>query len=97
MWPVRIILPLGEVMDLSKLQSLLDDQYEWPSQYKFKFVGNDTHRQLLSDAVGTKPHHERPSNSGKYISYTFNVTVNSSQEVISIYQEVAKISGIISL
>ncbi len=84
-------------MDLTKLQALLDDQYTWPSKYKFKFVGNEGHREDLAKAVGHKATNERPSKSGKYISFTFDIRLNSSQEVISIYQEVAKISGIIAL
>lgn len=84
-------------MNLDKLQSLLDDQYTWPSIYKFKFVGNDSHREDLTELVGQKPCQERPSKSGKYISYTFNVEISASDEVITIYQKVSKLSGIMSL
>ena len=84
-------------MNLDKLQSLLDDQYEWPSTYKFKFVGNEENRCELTDIIGQEPCQERPSRTGKYISFTFNVKITESQEVITIYQKVSKISGIMSL
>jgi len=84
-------------MDFTKLQGLLDSEYEWPANYQFKFVGNETHREELSAAVGVAPSKERPSSSGKYISYTFVVSIKESKEVISIYEKVSKISGIISL
>lgn len=84
-------------MDYSKLLDLLDSEYEWPANYQFKFVGNESHRDELTAAVGAKPSKERPSSSGKYISYTFIVEIKESNEVISIYKKVSKISGIISL
>lgn len=84
-------------MNLDKLESLLDDQYDWPSVYKFKFVGNDDHRQDLTDIVGQKPCKENASRNGKYISFTFNVKITETTEVISIYKKVSKLSGIMSL
>jgi putative lipoic acid-binding regulatory protein len=84
-------------MDYSKLQDLLDSEYEWPANYQFKFVGNESHREDLTNAVGVAPHKERPSSSGKYISFTFVVEIKASHEVISIYKKVSQISGIISL
>ncbi len=84
-------------MNLDKLESLLDDQYEWPSTYKFKFVGNEGHRDELTDIIGQKPCKENASRTGKYISFTFNVQIQESSEVISIYQKVSKLSGIMSL
>ncbi|MFG1485227.1 DUF493 family protein [Halobacteriovorax sp. GFR7] len=84
-------------MDLAKLKALLDDQYEWPAVYNFKFIGNDSNRDELIMAVGEKPHHEKPSKTGKYISFTFNVTCNSSDEVLTIYERVGRLHGILAL
>lgn len=84
-------------MDFDKLKNLLDDQYDWPSEYTFKFVGQDHHRDELAKHVGEDAHKEQPSKSGKYISYTFKITISSSDEVIEIYKKVSSISGIISL
>ena len=84
-------------MDFDKLRSLLENQYEWPQIYTFKFVGTPENKTQLIVCVGQAPCQERPSRSGKYVSYTFNVTISSTDEVISIYEEVIKISGIISL
>lgn len=84
-------------MDLDKLQALLDDQSEWPSAYTFKFIGKDHHRDALEQQVGVSATKEQPSSSGKYISFTYSLTVKSSQEVIDVYKKVASISGIITL
>ncbi|MFG1499450.1 DUF493 family protein [Halobacteriovorax sp. XZX-3] len=84
-------------MDLTKLKALLDDQYEWPAVYNFKFIGNETNRDELIMAVGEKPHHEKPSKTGKYISFTFNVKCNSSDEVLTIYERVGRLHGILAL
>lgn len=84
-------------MDFSKLQDLLDSQYTWPDKYSFKFVGNEGHRDELIKVIGTEPSNERPSKSGKYISFTFTVEILKSEDVITIYKNVSKISGIISL
>lgn len=84
-------------MDMSKLKALLDDQYDWPAKYNFKFIGNDSNRDELIMAVGAEPHHERPSKTGKFISFTFIVTCKSSDEVLTIYERVSRLHGIISL
>ncbi|EQC46540.1 DUF493 family protein [Bacteriovorax sp. Seq25_V] len=84
-------------MNLDKLHSLLDDQYNWPDHYTFKFVGKDEHRDQLTEVIGLAPTNERPSSSGKYISYSFQIKINASHEVIEIYKKVSVISGIITL
>ena len=85
------------LMDFTKLRGLLDNEYNWPQKYTFKFVGTPEHRAPLSDCLGQEPCQERASRSGKYISFTFHIEITATHEVISIYEEVAKISGIISL
>ncbi|AYF45139.1 MULTISPECIES: DUF493 family protein [unclassified Halobacteriovorax] len=84
-------------MDMEKLKGLLNDQYDWPAEYNFKFIGNDSNRDELIMAVGAEPHHERPSKTGKYISFTFNVKCNSADEVLTIYERVSRLHGIMSL
>jgi putative lipoic acid-binding regulatory protein len=84
-------------MDLTKLKQLLEDQYDWPANYTFKFVGNADHKEQLCECVGQDPHKEQPSRTGKYISYTFVVEITETEEVLTIYREVSKISGIMSL
>ena len=82
---------------MDKLKELLDDQYEWPAPYLFKFivpaVELDTLEKLISKYVMT----QKPSKNGKYISVTISVTCQSSDEVIDFYQKVSVVPGIMSL
>lgn len=84
-------------MDFQKLIDLLESQYSWPDHYMFKFIAKPEHRDQLILCVGNIPTDERPSSSGKYVSYTFTVRILKTHEVIEIYQKVSTISGIISL
>jgi putative lipoic acid-binding regulatory protein len=86
-------------MDDANFETLTDklDQKDWPSDYMFKFiVPSDNESELLmifKDEVTTS----RPSKNGKYISITSTVFALSSEAVIEIYKEAAKVEGVIAL
>lgn len=75
----------------------LESQHEWPSLYMFKFIvpagKEDGIRKLfpMNEVV------EKPSKEGKYVSLTIQVMINSSDEVVRIYEEAHKIEGVIAL
>lgn len=83
-------------MDINNFKNLLEDQHEFPTQYLFKFVAPETVYQdvvnFLSDDTTFKE-----SRTGKYISISSRVHVQSADEVIDIYQKVSTIKGVISL
>ncbi|MDD0853688.1 DUF493 family protein [Halobacteriovorax sp. GB3] len=83
--------------DTQKLKDLLDAEYTWPSHYTFKFVVKEEHIELFKETVDHDNFMERPSRTGKYVSMTFKKMMNSSEEVILLYESVSTVPGIISL
>ncbi len=87
----------NEPKDNKKFISLLNDTYDWPAEYTFKFiVPNDKYPQLVTLFVDCQAS-SKPSRTGKYISVTIKKTVASAEEVIRMYMRVAVIDGVISL
>jgi putative lipoic acid-binding regulatory protein len=80
-----------------KLKVLLDETYEWPAAYSYKFIVAaekvDEIKKLFQDYEFT----QRASSKGKYVSVTLTKTMNSSDEVIEGYQKVGSVKGVISL
>ena len=81
-----------------RFRSLLDDQYDWPATYLFKFIVPkervDDLRAVLGDDV---PVTIRASSRGRYHSVTANIAMDSADDVISIYNAAAKVDGVVSL
>ena len=79
-------------------KSLLDEQYQFPCCYTFKFVVAANKKTdvmgLLGEGVMIE---ERSSKMGKYIGLTFSQIVQSSEEVIATYRRISSIEGVISL
>lgn len=84
--------------DFVKFRKLLDEQYQWPAVYLFKFIvpraGAD---RLLAMFAGCKDVSVRESGKGTYCSITARMIMPSSERVIAVYEAVADIEGIISL
>ncbi len=75
----------------------LDAVYVWPSLYVFKFIVPHQH---VSEVKVLFPNHvstEKQSEKGKYTSITFNMMMPSSDAVVSVYQKVKHIEGLIAL
>ena len=84
-------------MDTRKFKALLDEQVTWPDYYMFKFITKaDSKHQLLS-LLSEHSIEEKESKNGKYISITSRKLLSSSDEVISVYSQISKIEGIITL
>lgn len=63
----------------------------------FKFIVPQEKREELADFFGGRPFTTRPSKNGKYWSFTAELEMRSSGEVIALYREAGKIEGIIAL
>lgn len=83
--------------DNSKFKALLDEHHIWPTLYTFKFVVLSEHVKDLTNLLDDKRVVLKSSSRGKYFSVTLEATMNSSQEVINIYEKVGKLEGVISL
>lgn len=84
-------------MNTEKFKSLLDEKYEWPCHYTFKFVVNTTSENELASFFETDQVEKKSSRTGKYISFTVKKEMHSSDDVIAVYTEVSKVEGIVSL
>jgi putative lipoic acid-binding regulatory protein len=84
-------------MDNEKFKALLDESYQWPDYYEFKFIiKTDDKHLILAMLVGFTVH-ENPSKQGNYTSVSARKLINSTEEVIEIYTLMGTIKGVISL
>ncbi|QNL21920.1 DUF493 domain-containing protein [Hyphobacterium sp. CCMP332] len=86
----------------AKYESLkiqLEESYEWPSEYIFKFILKSGAkekqlkvRELFEQNVSLS---FKSSSKGTYISVTIKATMQSPEHVIDIYKEASKIKELI--
>ncbi|MDC1465594.1 DUF493 domain-containing protein [Polaribacter sp.] len=85
----------------SKLKIQLDDTTDFPADYLYKFIVPASENQVTEvesifnntgAVINTKN-----SKTGKYVSVSIILKLNSSDEIITYYRKVEKIKGIISL
>ena len=75
----------------------LDDQHSWPGSYLFKFIVPKEKRDEVQKLFPGKLLIEKESKKGNYLSLTIKLHMNSSLEVIEIYERAYKINGVIAL
>jgi putative lipoic acid-binding regulatory protein len=85
----------------AKLKERLDTSSTYPSEYLFKFIVPTTKNQLnevkeVFDISGVEIK-TKSSKTKKYVSVSVRMNVKSSDEIISKYNAVATVEGIISL
>ncbi|AYN05046.1 MULTISPECIES: DUF493 family protein [unclassified Flavobacterium] len=84
-----------------RLKVELDNTNTWPAEYLYKFimpsVGDNVERvEKAFDSMGAVIKTTK-SKTGKFTSVSIDVTMKSSDDVISKYKEVSIIEGIVSL
>ena len=82
---------------LSNFQARLDEFHRWPCPFTFKFIAPREKMADLLPIFEGKPFTTRPSKSGRYVSLTAEWELSSSDEVIAIYRQVARIQGVLAL
>lgn len=81
-----------------QFKTRINRNHSWPCNYFFKFIVPANNSQSLlnifeeRDSITTKK-----SRNGRYISVTAKCRVNSSDEVIAVYEAASQIKGILSL
>ena len=80
-----------------EFRELLDDQNDWPTTYTFKFIAPTARLDDLKDVFGDHAIDVRSSSQGNYKSVTARMRMESSDEVVAIYEEASSIEGVISL
>lgn len=80
-----------------KFRDLLDQSYQWPDYYEFKFIVKIDDKALILSHLPDYTIVETPSKKGNYIAISARKLMKSTQEVLDVYQRMSTIKGIISL
>lgn len=70
---------------------------EWPSVYMFKFIAPSEKVEALTEILYDLEYTAKPSRTGKYISITSTVVMDSPDSIIDIYMKASLIEGVIAL
>jgi putative lipoic acid-binding regulatory protein len=82
---------------IESLRTKLDTYYDWPAIYPFKFIVPKERAGEVLDLFADDPVRERKSRNGRFVSLTMEMHMHSGDEVIAVYQRVARIPNVISL
>jgi hypothetical protein len=80
-----------------KFRELLDESYQWPDYYEFKFIVKIDDKSLVLNKLVGYSIVETPSKKGNYIAVSARKLMKSTQEVLDVYEAMSTIKGIISL
>lgn len=84
-------------MSEQNFKELLDESYNWPDFYEFKFIVKiGVKDEVLTKLAGFTVI-ETLSKNGNYISISARKLISSTEEVLDIYASMSKVKGIISL
>jgi putative lipoic acid-binding regulatory protein len=82
---------------LTNLKLVIDETVKFPTEYLFKFiVPLASVHEILFILEGMQIE-QTPSKNGNYISVSAKKVMDTSQDIITIYQRASVIKGIISL
>ncbi len=82
---------------IESLRGKLDEFYDWPAIYPFKFIVPRESAGAVRELFADDPVEERESRNGRFISLTMEMHMHSGDEVIAVYQRVARVPNVISL
>ncbi len=83
--------------DRKSFAEKLDQEHHWPTHYLFKFIVPKGKEEEVTKIFPPDEYKIRESSNGNYVSVSAKIYLESSEEVIKIYEEAYKIPGIISL
>lgn len=78
-------------------KELLNNEYNWPADYLFKFIVNKEYKDELMITMGGHRVIEKPSSKGRYVSITTRILMHNAEEVMELYEKASKIKTVISL
>ena len=82
---------------IESFQEKLDQEYDWPAQYTFKFIVPKDQKYEVINIFKDHNISERESSQGNYVSFTAKLMAHSSKFVVDYYVKASKIEGVISL
>jgi hypothetical protein len=83
--------------NIERFKKQLVDHYDFPTLYLFKFIVPVEQKDKFENLFPEISFDTKNSKTGKYISFSKKLKVNSSEEVVEIYNRAYSIDGIISL
>ena len=75
----------------------LDQEHQWPTIYMFKFVVPKASEAAVRELFRDEALQTRDSRKGNFVAFTMKKMIYSSDEVVAIYEEASKITGLIAL
>lgn len=86
-----------EELNFDSFKERLENEYEWPSLYTFKFIVPQGQKEAVAELFPKVEISTKKSRKGKYISVTARLMANSSEAIISVYEKAQHIRGLIAL
>jgi hypothetical protein len=77
-------------------KELLDQTYQWPDYYDFKFIVKAADKHLVLEKLSGLTVTETPSKQGNYVSINARKLIKTSQEVVDLYEVIGTIKGVMS-
>lgn len=83
--------------NLDEFKAKLDQHYNWPCPYLFKFILKQENVAVLQNLLPQEQFLLKPSAKGNYVSMTLEKEMNSSAEVLALYARVKEVPTLIAL
>jgi putative lipoic acid-binding regulatory protein len=83
--------------NIESFKNQLENHYEFPADYLFKFIVPLGQEDKLKSLFPPGKISVKKSKTGKYLSISCKLNMESSSQIIDIYKEAYMIKGIISL
>lgn len=81
----------------AQFRELLDEEMDWPTTYTFKFISPQDGLEELKEIFEGHPVKVRSSSKGNYVSVTARIEMESSEEVLAVYNRAYEIDDVIAL
>ena len=82
---------------IDSFRSSLDAHYDWPSVFPFKFIVPIEQSNQVIELLDVDDLQSRSSSKGRFVAFTLEKEMQSSDEVIALYERMSRIPGIITL
>ena len=83
--------------DVTSFKEKLESEHTFPGTYIFKFIVPGEQKDEVIRILPKGELSFKHSSNQKYLSLTLKATVQSSDEIIAVYQEAYGIKGIVAL
>ena len=88
---------IRDTRNIENFKNQLENHYDFPADYLFKFIVPLGQFEKLKSLFPPGKISIKKSKTGKYVGISCKLNVESSKQIIDIYQEAYLIKGIISL